>query len=61
MQLFTFIQSYIATHEARAERGAGLAEYGLLLVLVAVACVGTLTTLGTTISGAFSNITGSLN
>lgn len=43
------------------EEGAGLAEYALLLFLIAVVCVTALTTLGTTISGVFNNIVGSLN
>ena len=46
--------------KAKAEEGAGLAEYALLLFLIAVVCVGVLTTLGTTISGVFTNITGGL-
>ena len=41
----------------KKEEGAGLAEYALLLFLIAVVCVGVLTTLGTTISGVFVNIT----
>jgi len=44
----------------RRDEGANLAEYALLLFLVAVACVGMLTTLGTTIGGVFTSITGSL-
>jgi len=44
----------------RRDEGASLAEYALLLLLVAVACVGMLTTLGTTIGGVFTSITGSL-
>lgn len=38
------------------EEGAGLAEYALLLVLVALACIATLTLLGTTISDVFQDI-----
>lgn len=45
----------------KKEEGAGLAEYALLLFLIAVVCVGALTALGTTISGVFTSITGSLN
>lgn len=45
----------------KKEEGAGLAEYALLLFLIAVACVAALTTLGTTISGVFDNINGKLN
>ena len=58
MQFITFIQSFIATRE---QRGAGLADYALLLVLIAVACVLAITTLGQTISDVFNTITGELN
>ena len=40
------------------EKGAGLAEYALLLLLVALACILALTTLGTTLSGTYNTITG---
>lgn len=42
------------------ERGAGLAEYALLLALIAIACITALTTLGTTISSYISSIAGAL-
>ena len=38
------------------EEGAGLAEYALLLVLIALVCIGTLTLLGTAISDVFQAI-----
>ena len=37
------------------ETGATLAEYGLLLMLIALVCIGILTTFGTTISSMYSN------
>ena len=40
------------------DRGAGLAEYALLLLLIAIVCVGALTGLGGTISGAFNQANG---
>ena len=47
---------------ARFERedGQALAEYGLLLALIAVVCILALTALGLAISGTLSSITGSL-
>jgi pilus assembly protein Flp/PilA len=42
------------------ETGQDLVEYGLLLTFVAVAGVATMTTLGTTISGVFTTVTGKL-
>ena len=40
----------------RDEQGAALAEYGLLVALIAVICVVAITALGTNISTAFSKI-----
>jgi pilus assembly protein Flp/PilA len=45
---------------AQDEEGQGLAEYGLILALIAVVCIGALTALGGGISGALGTITGSL-
>jgi len=44
----------------KEEEGAGLAEYALLLVLIAIVCIATLTTMGTTISGVFTSISEAL-
>jgi len=38
----------------RDEEGASLAEYGLLLALIAVICIGAIALLGTNISGLLS-------
>lgn len=43
------------------EEGAGLAEYALLLLLIAIVCVAALTALGTTISGAYNTAVGMFN
>ncbi len=47
---------------ARFERedGQALAEYGLLLALIAVVCILALTALGVAISGTLGSITGSM-
>ena len=42
------------------EEGQGLAEYGLILALIAVVCVLALTTLGGAISGVLGSIAGSI-
>jgi pilus assembly protein Flp/PilA len=42
------------------EDGQGLVEYALILVLVAIVVIGVLTTMGSTISKAFSDIVTSL-
>lgn len=52
-------KKYIAlTH--KDEEGQGLAEYGLILALIAVACLLALGALGTAIAGTLGSVTGSL-
>ena len=58
MQFITFIHSWLASTDR--ERGAGLAEYALLLVLIAVACLVALGDLGEAIAAVYDQITGSL-
>ena len=42
--------------QSRDEEGQGLAEYGLILALIAVVCIAALTLLGTSINGALGTI-----
>ncbi len=49
-----------ATHFARDEEGASLAEYGLLLALIAVVCITAIASVGTKISTMFSTVSGSI-
>ena len=44
----------------KEEEGQGLAEYGLILALIAVVCVAALTLLGNSVSGLLSNLAGSI-
>jgi pilus assembly protein Flp/PilA len=44
----------------RDDEGAALVEYGMLVGLIAVICVVAVTTLGTEVSTAFSNIASAL-
>jgi pilus assembly protein Flp/PilA len=44
----------------RREEGATLAEYGLLLALIAVVCLGAITLLGSTISSMFASLAGTI-
>ncbi|MDH3300501.1 MAG: Flp family type IVb pilin [Acidimicrobiia bacterium] len=46
---------------AKNEKGAALAEYGLLVALIAVVCIGAITLLGGNIAAAFNNIAGAIN
>lgn len=43
-----------------AEKGQGLAEYGLILALVAIVAVAGLTVLGTNVGNALTSIAGSI-
>jgi len=40
----------------RAEEGQALAEYGLILALIAVICIATLTVVGLAISGTLGDV-----
>jgi len=44
----------------RKDRGATMVEYGLMVALVAIVCVGVVTTLGTSLKTEFTSIAGSL-
>ncbi len=41
---------------ARNEKGQGMAEYALILVLVSIAAIGVLTALGTNVTAVFGRI-----
>jgi pilus assembly protein Flp/PilA len=45
---------------SKKEEGATLAEYGLLLALIAVVCIAAITLLGTKISDMFNTVAGSI-
>jgi len=47
----------LVTRFVKNEEGAALVEYGLLVGLIAVVCIGPVTALGTTIEGVFTTIT----
>jgi pilus assembly protein Flp/PilA len=52
--------SKTAAWKARDEEGQGLAEYGLILALIAVACIVALTALGGGISTSLGKVTSKL-
>ena len=61
--MFEMMQIYVlqlVNRFRRNEDGAALAEYGLLVALIAVVCVVAVTALGTQISTAFSKIASSI-
>jgi len=57
--MFSDVIRAIMAHFGR-EDGQALAEYGLLLALIAVVCILALTALGLAISGTLGSITGSM-
>lgn len=42
------------------ERGQSMAEYGIILALIAVVCIGAFTSLGTTINGKIGDVVAGL-
>jgi pilus assembly protein Flp/PilA len=55
LQLYTRFKVWSASDE-----GATAVEYGLMVALIAVAIIGTVTILGTRLSGLFTQVTSSL-
>ena len=60
MKYLTAARKFVRKFITRQEEGATLAEYGLLLALIAVVCIAAITTLGTKISSMFSSVAGSI-
>jgi pilus assembly protein Flp/PilA len=53
-------KKFVTKYITRKEEGATLAEYGLLLALIAVVCIAAIAALGTRISTMFSTLSGSI-
>jgi pilus assembly protein Flp/PilA len=49
-----------ATRFVRDEEGASLAEYGLLLALIAIVCLAGITLLGTKLNSMFSQMSSTI-
>ena len=58
-KLIAFAQSLLAAREDR-ERGATMVEYGLMLALIAIICLGAVGLIGTNANTMFNTIAGSL-
>lgn len=56
----SWMMKKVAAWKARDEEGQGLAEYGLILALIAVVCIGALEAMGTGISGKLGAINAKL-
>ena len=44
----------------REEEGQGLVEYGLIVVLISIACIVAMTSVGTALKNVFTNVAGNL-
>lgn len=44
----------------RDDEGATMVEYGIMVALIAAVCIATVTTLGKSVNGAFSNVNASI-
>ncbi len=51
-----FVQLLTARYGIESEEGQGLAEYGLILALIAVVCIAALTLLGTNVSDKLNTV-----
>jgi pilus assembly protein Flp/PilA len=60
MKYLTVARKFVRKFITRQEEGATLAEYGLLLALIAVVCLAAITTLGTKISTMFQTLATSI-
>jgi len=58
--LFARTKKFVAKYITRKEEGATLAEYGLLLALIAVVCMAAITLLGSAISSMFTFLAGTV-
>ena len=56
MKQYVAIQVWLATR-SKKEKGQSLAEYGLILALVAVVCIGAMQLLGTQIQQVIQTLT----
>jgi pilus assembly protein Flp/PilA len=55
-------ETWLRLHERRnREEGQGMVEYALILILIAVVVIVTLTTVGKTVTNAFSNVSRGLS
>jgi pilus assembly protein Flp/PilA len=60
LSCYLYVTSFLTDRLRRDDRGATLVEYGLLVFLIAVACVVAITALGGALSGLFTTITGDI-
>lgn len=51
-----FIHAKVKSFFVRKEEGASMAEYGLLIALIAVVCIVAVTAIGTNLAVKFNNV-----
>jgi pilus assembly protein Flp/PilA len=56
MKLFIKIKKFFGSKE----EGATMVEYGIMVVLIAAVCIGTIITLGTSVQSAFNAVVAQL-
>ena len=54
--MLTFVKKFV-----RGEEGATMVEYGLMLALIAVVCIGVVTTIGTSANTKFGSVNTALS
>jgi pilus assembly protein Flp/PilA len=54
--MFASVLSKVVARFVRDQRGATMLEYGLLVGLIAIACVAAMTLLGNTLAGMFGDV-----
>jgi len=55
-KLIARVQSFVAREE-----GATMVEYGLMVALIAIACIGAVALVGTNLKGLFNTVAGSVS
>ncbi len=55
-----FVKALVGTYLPETEEGQGLVEYGLIIALIAVVCIGALSALGGGVAGTLQSIVAAL-
>ena len=58
--MFEFVRQYLDYLAIKHEKGQGLVEYALIIVLISVVSIAILSTLGTSVSSVFSRANAAL-